>query len=220
MHPWKTRLAAILTVLAVVLAAQGCSAAEDGPAVLPDDPVCQAFPADQLAPLLPGGTYAYFAMGKGDNQVVYSPQSVILDLSCRIISQDTERGDLYVYSGTDLRSSTLAQTCHNPLPTDLALPRVGLLVDSGTCTGGDTAESWVVYWSGQYGPGARPQPKTTLIDVSLTPREGRDGVADATQVVQMVLDLIDRNYAATPPDYPQTTPRPVEPSPADSPTGG
>ena len=206
-------------VIALILV--GCSSVDKGTAILPSDPLCGIFPVDQIAAMLPGGTYEYVnASDPSTTHIAYAPDGVGTFNSCDITRVSPEGSLLSVYADEDIPmdggwySANLALECHDPLPTELIMPRVGILSGSGVC--GNT-HAWALYWGGERYDGNLGRPWTTLIEVQFNSRQGRDGPTDATALMQMVLDFIDRSYAATPPSNPPetglTTVPPPEPLP-------
>ena len=218
------KIRALVLTLAIVLIASlaGCSRQDDGPAILPvDDPLCGVFPSSTVAAMLPGGTYKYHGL-LSTSRISYLETFVATDGDCTLNQVDGLPVGVSVYAAEDDHSMELVKTCYDVHLTGLVEPRVGKIIDSGSCVKTDKyprGEAWVLYWGERNGFNG---PETSLIDADIFTRYGRDPVEDATTLVQMVLDFIDRSYAldsssALPPaemTYPGL------PTPSDSPTGG
>jgi len=211
MKPGFGWLGLLVTALVVALAGCGTSNAT-GPAVMPVDPVCDILPADVLAELLPPGDYFQTTVtgNKMDNYMLYLSRihgvDGVCDVTHKAVNGRDAYGGFYLYaSGFDGESSDLSRDCHDSLPEPLRVPRVGLLVDSGVCTGPDPGgpwfKAWALYWGGEY---SGIVPATNLIRVIMNPRSGVDGAAAAGRLVQIVLDFIDTCYAADHPDANQS----------------
>jgi len=222
--PTSTRRVVVMTigrpsvlVLAVVMVCSlaGCS---QGPAVLPGpDPLCEVFPSDQIAEMLPPGTYDYYR--DRSKRIAYGSENVYTFGSCFIRTPDNDFDAFYVGADLDLWSTKLDKECRlTTLDGLVTPPRVGQIVDSGQCPTGfaDQYEAWALFWGGHYDGAGHPM--MTLIDAQLDLRKGRDGLTDSVSVVQMVLDFIDRSYAASPPSGPPEVPPSTVPYPSSSPT--
>jgi len=216
----KPRLIAVLLSIILFCSLTGCSRQADGPAILPDDdPVCRVFPRDTLAAMLPGGTYDYL-IPSFTSWISYLELFVATNGRCTILQTDGPQGGVYVDASEDDHSMELVNTCHDPLPIDLVVPQVGEIIDTGSCVKTNKypgGQAWALYWGERDGFDG---PYITLIDAEIYPRDGRDPVADATTLVQLVLDYIDQSYAADPSaaQPPASTPGATWPSPSGTPT--
>ena len=214
----------IATMLSVVFACSlaGCSRLSDGPAILPtDDPLCKVFPSATVAAMLPGGTYKYHGV-LSTSRISYLETFVATDGDCTLDQVDGLPVGMSVYAAEDDHSMELVKTCYDAHLTSLAVPRVGQIIDSGSCVKTDKyprGEAWVLYWGERNGFSG---PETSLIDADIFTRDGRDPVEDATTLVQMVLDFIDQSYAADSSSAlpPANGPSPQTPIPSASPSGG
>jgi len=215
----RTRLATLILTLVMVCPLTGCSYNE--PAILPGSgPLCEVFPTDQIAAMLPPGTYDYT---DGQSNRIHYYEGIILDGACFIETVKGAFHRLYVETREHHPSTRLDKDCRaSTLDGMVTPPQVGEILDSGQCPGVNSDrfhEAWVLYWGGDYDSFGNQL--TTLIDVRLSYRIGADGLTNSTAVMQMVLDYIDQSYAATPPsDAPQsspsTVPSPMPPTPEPS----
>jgi hypothetical protein len=174
--------------------------------------------------MIPPGAYHFSTpLGSSDwtDKIEYNNVGVGTIGGCDIIKDDDKYGDLDVYAGIGMYLRiVLPRDCQGEALTGLVAPRVGGILLSGQCAGKDKwgawTEVWALYWGGV--SNAVSQRIETVVDVRLHPAKHRDSVADATAVVQMVLDFIDRSYAAdptaayTPPPGPSPSPTPSLPS--------
>jgi len=217
-----SRLAPVLMVAVMMCALAGCGQhpPEEGPVVLPEDVLCGVFPADQVAPMLPPGTYTYTDGLPG--RLLYFPSSVSADGDCSL-SDGESHGYIYIHvSGSLSDTVELLESCHGG-DMDVVLPSVGRLNYSGYCVNikdsswGPSGQAWAEYWGGRY---VFDKPDVTMINVIIRAgdRDPVESIADAARVVQMVLDFIARSYEADPSaaTYPTAVPgsTPVPPSPA------
>jgi hypothetical protein len=231
MKPTMARaLATTLGLTLIVLSLTSC--ANQGTAIMPNDPVCDVFPASLVTSMLPSGTY-YYRQTSNDilDHVFYDPEFIDLIGACRVVTNDESNGylsitttyiDTFTEGYTGFSDDTGDTPCQDA-SVDVTPPRVGRIVLTGSCTekqksGRSTRiyeSAWVRYWGGTYlGHG----PRCTLIRVTIISRDGRDGVADATELLQVIMDFIDQSYAADPSaatgptDPPGSTPTPPVPS--------
>ena len=197
-HSFRTLVVILASILAVSLA--GCSAKDDA-VVLPDeDPLCGIFPTGLVASMVTSGTYA---KASHVEPLSYDKQFAIALRECAMGSDAGCFGVLASesYSFTEIFISDASLNYYEPceeIPVDLTLPRVGQIVTSGACIqeeGKTFHTAWALFWGGRYNSG---YPALAKISVSIIPPKNRDGIADATQILQMVLDLIDRSYEADP----------------------
>jgi len=174
------------------------------------DPFCRVFPYDQLAEMLPPGNYKWTDHAEGIN---YSYGAIGALGSCVV-------GPILVSASVDVFGGLgdvtgLDVTCAGSLSGTLTVPditpRTSVIQSSGQCTGTTNmgqpySQVWAVYWGGVYFP-TGSAPAVTAIFAKVFPLPGRDGFADATQLVQWVLDFIGQSYAtADPNELGPTTP--------------
>ena len=196
------RLRTLVLVLAAVLMVSlaGCST-KDEPVVFPEEPLCEFFSADQIAPLLPSGDYHF-----SDNyniRIIYDTEYIYLDGGCAISNGAIGYLGVYLDLATsfteDRRTGPLPEPACESIPISLTAPSVGRVITSGGCVEKESKytfyTAWVLYWGGRY---IEDWPAVTKINVSIIPRKGRDGVQDAAQVIQILLDFIDLSYRADP----------------------
>ena len=192
----RSRFIAIVLSSILVCFLVGCSRQDDGPAILPaDDPLCGVFPNATVAAMLPGGTYDYL-IKYSTSRITYLETFVATNGDCTLNQMDGLPVGVSVYAAEDDHSRELVKTCYDAHLTSLVVPRVGQIIDSGSCVKTDKyprGEAWVLYWGGRNGFDG---PEPSLIDADIFTRDGRDPVEDATTLVQMVFDFIDRSYAA------------------------
>ena len=205
-------------ISALVLVSASCASTGvdgDGLAVFPDDPVCGVLPAEALATMLPSGDYTHLATKGIPNIISYAAETVVAfgdcDVTHKAVDNHAAYGGFYLYAGVNADGGHLADDCRDPMPAELRTPRVGAVLDGGTCTGldpqGSWYSAWVLFWGGVSWSPAKPV--TNLVQVTISPRIGTDGTASAVAVVQMVLDFIDTCYAA---DHPEAN-GPASPGP-------
>ena len=218
------RVRTLVLVLVAVLVASLAGCSEDGTVVLPEDPLCSVFAADDIALMLPQGEYKFNWNGEGMRNIWYEGDYVYLHGDCVISSGQVG----YLGVLTDLVSSFTEGAPTGPIdtgpcddiPVTLNAGSVGRLITSGGCTRQESShtfyEAWALYWGGRYNYG---RPAVTKINVSIIPRKGRDGVQDAAQVIQMLLDFIDQSYRADPSAAStETTPPGATPVPSSTPS--
>ena len=214
------RIRTLVLVLVAVLVASlaGCSAKDD-PVVLPDeDPLCGIFPRDLIASMITPGTYT-----KGTGESLHYDAEVVLAMGdCIVGSKTGYFGVLTSYSihFTDVfANGPLYYNKCDDVVVELTAPSVGQIVTSGACIREEVDTyhtAWALYWGGRYNSG---YPALANISVSIVSPKGRDGIADATQILQMVLDFIDRSYAADPSAASTRTTAPgATPVPSSSPS--
>jgi len=206
------RLASALIVAAMVVCTAGCTHA-DTPVTLPDQSlVCDVFPPDHIAAMLPAGAYTFHkSPGSRNDHIFYSSDGNFSEGECFLQNTSATYGGLLVLvtynrakagEPVENASEDLSATCDADGLNNLRLPRVGQMLANGSCKGADSSgpywRAWALYWGGEYG--ANHQQAGTLIYVDLSPKKGRDGAADAEAVVQMMLDFIDSSGAASHPD--------------------
>jgi len=206
----------------MVVPVSGC-ADQTGPAVLPEDPLCAVFPADQIAPMIAPGEYTHNEEGERYRTIWYVPEYVYLEGGCSISSGQDGYFSVILTTATSFTEGSQPYGFAGPqcddVPIDLVAPSMGQIINSGGCVEKESRtfySAWVLYWGGRY---IDYWPPITRINVSVIPRKGRDGVADATQVIQMLLDLVDRSYRADPSAASTQTVAPgVTPVPSPSPS--
>ncbi len=88
---------------------------------------------------------------------------------------------------------------------------VGGVTGGGSCAFLDAGQTktlvWAMYWTGSYD--SRGIPLSGLVITNIISREGRDGVAAAPRVTQMMLDRMSESYA----EFADAT---LDPSPSPS----
>ena len=195
--PMRIRTLVLVLAAVLVMSLAGCTAKDD-PVVLPEDPLCGLFPDDLVASMIPSGTYT---KGTAGIPLHYNAEAVIASGRCIVGNGTGYFGVLasYTVHFSDVFSSGLLlyDKCDD-MAVDLTAPRIGQIVSSGACVreeAGTLHIAWALYWGGRYGSEG---PACANISVSIVSRKGRDGIADATQILQMVLDFIDQSYAADP----------------------
>ncbi len=181
----------------------GCSQPPD-PAVLPDTNLCKLIPAAEIAPMLRPGVYHYNTPPQGRrrdyaiNDFHYYVTRDTLDGGCYVATDDGPGGSLFVTAESKSSgASPVDEECQDLTPT-VTPPRLGRIEKSGGCTGqdtmGDYTEAWVFYQVRTV-EDTYPDFPWTLIEVTLHSHEGRDGFADATHILQIILDAMDRVQA-------------------------
>ena len=197
----RPSLRTLVVILASILVASlaGCSA-KDSAVVMPDeDPLCGIFPTGLVASMVTPGTYTKAHV----EPLSYDKQFAIALGECVLSNDAGYFGVLALdsYSFTEIFSSNASlnyyETCEE-IPVDLTPPRVGQIVTSGACIqeeGKTFHTAWALFWGGRYDS---RDPVCSKISVSIISPKNRDGIADATQILQMVLDFIDQSYAADP----------------------
>jgi len=211
------KLFCLLLVTVLVVPLCGCSSKSDV-VVLPEDPLCGIFPDDLVAGMILPGTYT-----KGtDMPLSYNPEVVIATGNCLVGNETGYFGVLASYSNhfSDIyMNGPMYYNACDDIAVSLTAPRVGQIVTSGACIEQEVRTfhtAWALYWGGRYSFG---NPACANISVSIVSRRGRDGIADATQILQMVLDFIDRSYAANPSAASTDTAAPgATPVPSDAPS--
>ena len=218
---WLHRILACVLTVSVVMSLAGC-AGQDGPVVFPEEPLCEFFSADQIAPLLPSGDYHF-----SDNynvRIIYDTKYIYLDGGCAISNGAIGYFGVYLDLATsfteDRRTGPLPEPACDSIPISLTAPSVGRVITSGGCVEKESKytlyTAWVLYWGGRY---IEDWPAVTKINVNIIPRKGRDGVQDAAEVIQMLLDFIDQSYRADPSAAStETTPPGATPVPSSTPS--
>ena len=177
-----------------------------------------------LMATLPDGTSVQPVITRdaSDVPLMYLPEAATVTGGCSVHSEDGYFGAYAFYSGsfTDTYADAFfyINKCDD-YAVDLTAPRVGQIVTSGACVEEETNTyhtAWVLFWGGRYGAGFSPV--CAKISVSIISRKGRDGIADATQMLQMILDFIDRSYAADPSAASTVTTPPEIPVPSSTPS--
>ncbi len=184
---------------------------QDPPATmaLPPDPVCHILNAGQIEPLLPPAAYTHeFDVTA---KFTYVTGLNALQGRCVLKAEDSSDATLLLISTITDTLPFRSQQCNGPrlnLETT-----IGDIESSASCAtnGTTTSAAWAKYFGGNFGGMYSNTPSTTIIHASVTSREGRDSVADATQLVQWIIDYMESSYqAALVSDTPPPPPRSVQ----------
>lgn len=111
------RLLAAVLAAVTVIALTGCSARDDGPTVLPADPLCEIFPAGQISPMLPPGDYTYAEKGDRYQKIWYDSEFVYLDGGCYVTSGPPGAFTVMIDLGTSFTECSSATIFWEPLET-------------------------------------------------------------------------------------------------------
>ncbi len=176
-------------------------------ATFPDEPICLVFSAAQLSPILNNAPYEYGTLsGSVQNQLHYTESNHSLIGRCYLQTEDNPySGILSVIASRAYDTDHLTSNCNGPR-LELTSPKYGEIEGSASCDLNDTiiedGSAWVKLWGGGYDNLGIKQ--LTTISVDIDSRPGRDGIKDATQIIQMILDFMDDSYLAA------QSPSPVE----------
>ena len=182
------------------LAASGLSGCtqSDSVVVLPDDPVCEIFPAKVLETILPVERYEYMTEGDSgdlrDRIVKTAKLPNLADGRCSFGVSGKGGGGMWM--AVDTVRSNYAYGA-KPDCSDAPLP--GMSKDeSGVCTGSDSSGTWVQAWEiyGWHRLEGREADYQNLISTTFYVRDGVDPQLAAFTVIGMVRSFIDRPCAA------------------------
>ncbi len=144
------------------------------------------------------GRRKLYALGDESGDFHYYASFAMLEGGCYVAADDGPGGSLFITAESNSSgASPVDEECRDLTPT-VTPPRLGRIEKSGGCTGqdtmGDYTEAWVFYQEGTV-EDTYPNFPWTLIEVTLHSHEGRDGFADATHILQIILDAMDRVQA-------------------------
>ncbi len=193
----KTTVAVTALICAFTLLT-GCTPPEevdpDTPAILPEDTICRVLPADRIAEFLSPTEHVYDpdTLKKDESYILYLDSINAATGVCALHERETSNISLLVIAfQNDKPRDQLISDCNGP-KLDLKPPAIGEIDSSASCNHYESrptsAEAWVVYRGGQNNNHGKPV--LTTFTVHINTRPGRDGVADATQVMQMILDYM------------------------------
>ncbi len=187
-----------LTCLCASLA--GCTtAAWDNPSTdtpqmtLPPEPICDVFTTSQIAPLLPPGDYTHI----DSYGLRYRPSSNTLRGGCILHANGIKDPALTLSARTTDGISDLATGCNGPrLDLHTTLGEIDLTISCRPDTTNNSGQAIALYFVGSFRGRFDTEPMTTEIEITITSREGRDPIADATQLMQATIDHMENTYLA------------------------
>jgi len=153
----RAKMAAVLMVAGMVVAISGCGQAGTAADLPGQDPLCDVFPRERLAEMLPGGTYTFNTFpGTRTDHIFCSVDGNFSEGECSLANRSAKEGSLLVLvtynrakvgEPVEAVGEVLSAGCDHAGLENLVPPRVGQILATGSCDRGYSTGNYLSAWA-------------------------------------------------------------------------